>query len=144
MQSQTTCPYCNGTGKIVKKPCEKCKGKKYQEELKNFEIEIDPGIEDGQIVKIGGKGHSYNQYTGDLYIRINVKPSRIFQKNNNTLFTQVYVDPLLALTGGEIDIPTPYGFKKVKLSAGTADGSQIQVVVLKTLRENCLVKETVT
>lgn len=127
MQSQTTCPYCHGTGKIVKKPCPKCKGKKYLEELKTFEVSIDPGIENGQIVKIAGKGHSYKDYTGDLYIRINVSESRIFQKQGNTLYTQVVVDPLKAIVGGEIEVPTPYGFKTIKLSAGTADGERIEV-----------------
>lgn len=127
MQSQTTCPYCNGTGKIVKKPCPKCKGKKYLEELKTFEIEIDPGIENGQIVKIEGKGHSFKEYTGDLYVRINVSPSRIFQKQNNTLYTQILVDPIKAIVGGEIEVPTPYGFKTINLSAGTADGETIEI-----------------
>lgn len=127
MQSQTTCPYCNGTGKVIKKPCPKCKGKKYLEELKTYEIEIDPGIEDGQVVKIEGKGHSYKDYTGDLYVRINVGASRIFQKQGNTLYTQVVVDPLKAIVGGTIEVPTPYGFKTVKLPAGTADGQRIEI-----------------
>ncbi|XQP55162.1 MAG: molecular chaperone DnaJ [Mycoplasmoidaceae bacterium] len=127
MQSQTTCPYCNGTGKVVKKPCPKCKGKKYQEQLKTYEIEIDPGIENGQVVKIAGKGHSYKDYTGDLYVRINVKPSKVFEKDGKDLYTQVIIDPLKAIVGGEIEIPTPYGFKTLKLPAGTADGQQFEI-----------------
>lgn len=127
MQSQTTCPYCNGTGKIVKKPCPKCKGKKYLEELKTFELEIDPGIENGQVVKIEGKGHSFKNYTGDLYVRINVKPSRIFKRQNNIIYTEVIVDPLKAIVGGSIEIPTPYGFKTIKLDQGTPDGYQITI-----------------
>lgn len=127
MQSQTTCPYCHGTGKIVKIPCPKCKGKKYHEELKTYEIAIDPGIEDGQVVKIEQKGHNYRNYTGDLYVRINVKPSKIFKKQDDELYTQVIVDPLQAMVGGEIDVPTPYGWKKMKLTAGTADGERLEI-----------------
>lgn len=127
MQSQSACPYCNGTGKIVKKPCPKCKGKKYIEAFKTYELEIDPGIENGQLVKINGKGHSYKNYTGDLYVQINVNPSKIFRKQGNKLYTQVVVDPLLAITGGEIDVPTPHGFKKVNIIPGTADLSEIEL-----------------
>ena len=135
MQSQTTCPYCNGTGKIVKKPCPKCKGKKYLEAYKTYEIEIDPGIENGQIVKIEGKGHSYKEYTGDLYIRINVNESKIFRKVKNTLYTQVIVDPLQAIVGGEISVPTPYGFKTLKLPSGTPDEARFEIA-------NCGIKGT--
>jgi len=127
MQSQTTCPYCNGTGKIVKKPCPTCKGKKYIEELKTFEIEIYPGIENGQVVKIDGRGHSFKEYVGDLYIQVNVAPSRVFKRANNTIYTEVLVDPIQAIVGGEIDIPTPYGFKTIKLPAYTQDGEEIKI-----------------
>lgn len=127
MQSQTTCPYCNGTGKIVKKPCQECKGKKYHEELKTFEIEIDPGIENGQIVKIANKGHSFKDYVGDLFIKINVRQSKIFERDNKTLYTQVIIDPLKAITGGEIEVPTPYGFKTLKLPSGVANGQQFEI-----------------
>ncbi|XQP55626.1 MAG: DnaJ C-terminal domain-containing protein [Mycoplasmoidaceae bacterium] len=127
MQSQTTCPYCNGTGQIVNKPCPKCKGKKYLEEFKTFEIEIDPGIEDGQVVRISGKGHSYKDYTGDLFVKINVNESKIFKKQRNTLYTQVMVDPLKAIVGGEIEIPTPYGFKTIKLPAGTPNEARFEI-----------------
>ena len=135
MQSQTTCPYCNGTGKIVKKACPKCKGKKYVEAFKTYEVEIDPGIENGQVVKIEGKGHSYKEYTGDLYVRINVNESRIFKKIKNTLYVQVIVDPLQAIVGGEIQVPTPYGFKTLKLPAGTPDEARFEI-------SNCGIKGT--
>ena len=127
MQSQSMCPYCNGTGKIVKKPCDKCKGKKYIEELKTFEIEFDPGIEDQQVVKIQGRGHSFKDYQGDLYIKVNVAPSRVFKRANNTLYTNVLVDPMQAIVGGKIEVPTPYGFKTINLPAATANGEEIEI-----------------
>ncbi|MCQ3907945.1 MAG: DnaJ domain-containing protein, partial [Mycoplasmoidaceae bacterium] len=127
MQSQTTCPYCNGTGKIIKKPCPKCKGKKYIEEYKTYEIEIDPGIENGQVVKIPSRGHSYKEYTGDLYVRINFNESQVFKKVRNTLYTEVVVDPLQAIVGGEISVPTPYGFRTLKLPSGTPDNARFEL-----------------
>lgn len=127
MQSQTACPDCHGTGKIVKKVCPVCKGKKYKEELKTYELEIDPGIENGQIVKIAGKGHSYKNYTGDLYVQINVSSSRVFKKEGKKLYTQVIVDPLLAITGGKVEVPTPYGFKTINLAPGTKDYEEIEI-----------------
>ncbi len=37
------------------------------------------------------------------------------------------VDPLKALIGGEVDVPTPYGMKTIKLPSGTPDGEQIRL-----------------
>lgn len=127
MQSQSVCPYCNGTGKVVKIPCEKCKGKKYIEELKTYELDIDAGIENGQIVRINGKGHSFKNYVGDLFVQINVKPSKIFKKDGKKLYTQVMVDPLKAIVGGEIQVATPYGFKNINLPSGTKDYDEIEI-----------------
>lgn len=127
MQSQTICPYCNGTGKIVKKPCSKCNGKKYQQQLKTFEIELAPGIESGQIIKILNHGNSFKNMTGDLYIKVNVKESLIFERKQNIIYTSVIVDPLKALIGGEISIPTPYGFKNIYLNPSTKNGQEIEI-----------------
>ncbi len=127
MQSQTVCPYCNGTGKIVKKPCQKCNGKKYLEQLKTYEIEFAPGMENGQIIKVPSHGHNFKNFTGDLYIKVNVKTSPIFQRKGDIIYTSVVVDPLKALIGGEVSIPTPYGFKNVYLSPSTKNGQEIEI-----------------
>lgn len=127
MQSQTTCPYCNGTGKIVNKPCPKCKGKKFVEELKTFEIEIDPGIQNGQVVRIEGKGNTFNNHIGDLFIQIIVGESKTFKRDGNKVYTALVVDPLLAMVGGEVQVPTPYGFKTINLPSGTRDLDEIEI-----------------
>jgi len=127
MQSQSTCPYCHGTGKIVKKPCPKCGGKKYIETLKTTEIEIPAGIEDGQMIKISKAGHSFQNYVGDLFVQINVEQSKIFKKDGDLLYTQVLVDPLTAIVGGDIEVPTPYGFKTINLPPRTEDDERINI-----------------
>ena len=127
MQSQTICPYCNGTGKIIKKPCPKCSGKKYLQQLKTFEIDFIPGIENGQIVKIPNSGHSFKKFIGDLYIKVNVKNSSIFKRKGNVIYTSVVIDPLKALIGGEIVIPTPYGFRNIYLNSSTKNGQEIEI-----------------
>jgi len=125
MQSQSACPYCRGTGKIIKKACPKCGGKKYFETLKTITIEIPPGIENEQMLKMSGAGHSYNEYHGDLYIQVNVEASKIFQKDGDTLYTQIVVDPLTAIVGGDVTVPTPTGFKTITLPPRTQDQERI-------------------
>ena len=127
MQSQITCPYCHGKGKIIKKVCKKCQGKKYLEIFKNFEIEIKPGIDNQQIIIEKNKGNNYRENYGNLYIKVNVKPSPYFTKQGNLIYIDVLVDPLKAIVGGEIKVPTPYGSKTIKLLSQTRDGTEIKI-----------------
>ncbi len=127
MQSQITCPYCHGEGKIIKKICKKCQGKKYLESFKNFEIEIKPGIDNRQIIVEQGKGNNYKENYGNLYITVHVKPSPYFTKQGSLIYIDVLVDPLKAIVGGEVKIPTPYGSKTIKLLPQTRDGTEIKI-----------------
>ncbi len=127
MQSQITCPYCHGKGKIIKKICKKCQGKKYLETFKNFEIEIKPEIDNQQITIEKNKENNYKENYGNLYIKVNVKPSPYFTKQGNLIYIDVLVDPLKAIVGGEIKVPTHYGSKTIKLLPQTRDGTEIKI-----------------
>ncbi|GHU34377.1 hypothetical protein FACS1894166_11740 [Bacilli bacterium] len=127
MESQEYCPDCQGTGKIIAKPCHVCRGKKYMETEETVELNIDAGISNGQRLIFKGKGNSVGAHTGDLYLTVYVQPSRIFKRKDNTLYAKVLVDPVMAITGGRIKIPTPYGIKEIELKSNTANGEEITV-----------------
>jgi molecular chaperone DnaJ len=125
MESQQVCPECHGTGKIITKNCPTCHGKKYISEQQTVELTIQPGITNGQIIEFQGKGNSIKGTTGSLYLSVFVKPSRIFKRKENTIYANVLVDPLVAIIGGRIKIPTPHGTKEVDLKSNTANGEEI-------------------
>lgn len=127
MQSQVVCPQCNGTGKIIKKQCRKCNGKKYLESLKTYNVEIVPGIINGQTIVVNGKGNSYKNQVGNLYVHVAVSSSKIFYRKENKIYTDVLVDPLMAILGGRVDIPTPYGIKELDLPSRTEHNAQFEV-----------------
>ena len=76
MQTQSTCPTCNGTGKFIdKKPSgADSQGLKRQEEI--VEIKIPPGVEEGMQLKVSGKGNAgpFNGVPGDLLVVIEEEP----------------------------------------------------------------------
>ncbi|MDR3163469.1 MAG: molecular chaperone DnaJ [Mycoplasmataceae bacterium] len=125
MESQQICPQCQGTGKIIAKLCPTCHGKKFTTQDQQVAINIEPGVLNGQTLEINGKGNVGKNSTGNLYINIFVQPSPIFKRKDNVLYANVLVDPIVAITGGRIKIPTPYGIKEIDLKSNTANGEQI-------------------
>jgi molecular chaperone DnaJ len=127
MQSQSICPHCNGTGKIIKKVCPKCRGQKYMSSKEQIELDIPAGIINGTQMQFANKGNELHGRRGILYLNVFVQPSKIFKRRDNDLFASALVDPIMAITGGVIKIPTPYGIKEVELKSNTANGEQITV-----------------
>jgi molecular chaperone DnaJ len=60
-------------------------------------------------------------------LTIYVQPSRIFKRKDNVLYANVLVDPIDAITGSRIKIPTPHGIKEVDIKSNTANGEEITV-----------------
>ena len=56
VQNVTTCPDCGGTGKIIKEKCTSCGGTGYTSSRKKIKVSIPAGIDNGQCVRIAGKG----------------------------------------------------------------------------------------
>lgn len=127
MQSQVICDKCDGTGKQIIKKCGTCNGKKTKKVSKVIEIDLPAGIVDSQTLIVEKKGNVINNTTGDLYINVNVKPSKIFERKKNDIYVILKIDPILAIVGGDAEVPTPYGIKTVKIKPNTKHQELITV-----------------
>src|SRR5262249_9626822 len=52
-----TCPACGGAGQRIEEPCPDCDGEGRRLEERTLDVEIPPGIHDGQQIRISGEGH---------------------------------------------------------------------------------------
>ena len=127
MVEEFPCDRCNGKGKIPTSKCTSCNGKGIIVDKVNVKATIPAGVRDGETLKVPNKGNEINGRQGDLYIVVNVKKSKYFERSGNDLYTIVYVDPVTALVGGEINVPTPYGIIKHDLKANTAMNERIVI-----------------
>lgn len=106
-QIQSACDDCNGTGEIInpKDRCSNCKGKKVLPEKKILEVHIDKGMKGGQTITFGGESdQSPNAQSGDVVIILEEKPHDRFKRQENNLVTELEIDLLTALAGGEVAI----------------------------------------
>ncbi len=128
-QVQQTCPQCHGEGSIIEKPCRTCRGTGHVSKAREIELTIPEGINDGSQLRLSGKGGGGRRggQPGDLYIKISVRPSELFERDGTDLFVEVPVSPALAALGGTVDVPTPFGVAQLKLPAGTANGAEFKL-----------------
>jgi len=120
-----TCPACGGGGKIPKKVCNECRGAGRLRDKKTVTAEIRPGIEDGQIIKITGAGEAGEKGAGegDLYVRVNVKPHRVFFRKRDDLVVRKRVNILDILLGKEILVPL---IERGNLAVGVPGGGDLK------------------
>ncbi|MGL4616948.1 MAG: DnaJ C-terminal domain-containing protein [Mycoplasmoidaceae bacterium] len=127
MQFQNTCSDCKGTGERIVKKCDKCHGKKQIIKKTKVSIDITPGIYNGQTMVVENKGNQNKSGRGKLYLNISVEKSDIFHREGNDIFVQLFVDPITAITGGMVKVPTPYGIEEIKLKPSTHNGKEITI-----------------
>lgn len=107
------CVQCFGTGQIPKKICENCRGTGRTKGKKSIKVQIRPGIENDQIIKVkaGGESGERGAEEGDLYVRVRIKPHPVFERRGNDLIVKKEVGLLSLLLGARIETPTISGSK---------------------------------
>ena len=122
---QQPCPKCHGTGKWIEKRCHKCHGQGRVQENQSIKVKIPQGIDDGDRLRVRGKGEAgaNGGPTGDLYIEIRVSPHKIFERRGLDLVCDVPIDFVTATLGGTIQIPGMDGRYDLKIPKETQSGS---------------------
>jgi molecular chaperone DnaJ len=117
------CDRCGGDGRIPETPCERCGGAGRVTEMRNWEVDIPAGIEDGQRVRIAGAGHAgAGGSHGDLYVEVRIAADERFARQGTELISRAEVPVTTALIGGELFVPTLDGEVAVEVPAGTQHG----------------------
>ena len=129
MQSETVCPRCKGTGKIIKEACPDCGGKGYNHIKKDVDVTIPQGINNGQHIRIAGKGGRgiNGGENGDLYLEIIVKPHDVFERDGNDIHVNYSLDVIDAILGTTISVPTVSGDCNVDVPSGTQPNAVLRL-----------------
>ncbi|ERN13326.1 hypothetical protein AMTR_s00041p00094410 [Amborella trichopoda] len=127
---QSTCSQCGGSGKTVTDFCKSCKGDRVVKGSKTVRLDVIPGIEDNETLRIfrsGGADPEGNP-PGDLYVAIKVREDPVFRREGPDIHVDAVVSFTQAILGGTIQVPTLTGDVVLKVRQGTQHG---QKVVLK-------------
>jgi DnaJ-class molecular chaperone len=91
---------------------------------RTVDVRIPVGVKDGSRVRAAGEGAAgaNGGSAGDLYLRVQVKPHAVFERNGADLQTKVAVPVTTAVLGGEAQVPTITGSVRLKVPEGTQNG----------------------
>ncbi|PIT93286.1 MAG: molecular chaperone DnaJ [Candidatus Harrisonbacteria bacterium CG10_big_fil_rev_8_21_14_0_10_38_8] len=102
------CSDCNGRGKIPNKPCKDCHGSGRINSNRKIKVDIVPGINDGQLIKVTGAGEAGESgaVAGDLYVQVRIKRHELFVRKEDDLYTKKKISLIDVLLGKDIIIKT--------------------------------------
>jgi molecular chaperone DnaJ len=128
-QMLSTCPTCQGAGQIIKDPCKACKGRGRLKQERKIKISVPPGVDTGTRLRVSGEGEGgYRGGTaGDLYVEIHVKEDKRFERDGDTLHTEINPDYLFLALGGSLNVETITGTATLKIPKGSQVGERLKI-----------------
>ncbi len=123
------CPECGGSGKIIKEKCPKCYGTGHTSSRKKIQVSVPAGIDNGQTLRIAGKGEEglRGGGRGDLLVEVLVSSHPRFVRQDNHIYTDEYITFVTATLGGTIRIATVDGEVEYEVKPGTQTGTRIRL-----------------
>jgi molecular chaperone DnaJ len=124
MVQVATCPICNGQGEVIEHPCQTCRGRGLERRVVRKLVAIPAGVDKGTQIRLAGEGQPgiNGGPHGNLYIEIDVRPHKFFQRRKNDIVLNLNVNVAQAVLGADIEVPTIDGNTKLNIPAGTQPG----------------------
>jgi molecular chaperone DnaJ len=118
------CGRCRGTGRVVEHPCERCEGAGRVLEERALDVEVPPGIHDGQRIRLSGEGHAgpLGGQSGDLYVLVRIAPHDRLVREGDDVYSTVDLTMTEAALGTRVKVPTLDGDVELELAPGTQPG----------------------
>lgn len=122
------CKHCKGQGKVPKEKCPTCRGEGVYKKQDEIEIAVPAGIEGGEMIRLMGYGEAVaGGPSGDLYVKVHVRPDPRFKKDGPNLVTELSVKLSDALLGASYKIETLEGQETVEIPMGVTHGEMLQI-----------------
>jgi len=95
---------------------------------KSIKIKIPHGINDGERLRIKGKGKVANGIgQGDLILSVHIQPSDEYERDGDDLYKDILIPLKTMMFGGKITVQTPRKEVSIKISENSKSGQKIRL-----------------
>jgi molecular chaperone DnaJ len=124
-----TCARCNGTGTMITDPCVACRGEGLLPKKHEILVKVPAGVEQDTRIRYSGEGEAgkFNGPAGDLYVVLNVKAHKFFERDGDDLHCVMPISFPQAALGTELEIETLEGASTIKVPEGTQNGREFKL-----------------
>lgn len=125
----TTCPTCEGEGRVVKDPCASCHGEGRVQGESTIKVSVPAGVAEGNYIPLEGQGNAGRRGgpAGDLIVVIEEEPHQHFKRNGDDIIYDLWISYPIAALGGDVEIPTLMAKAKLAIDPGTPPGRLLRM-----------------
>jgi DnaJ-class molecular chaperone len=94
-----------------------------------LDVTIPPGIEEGQVLRLKGKGDAGigGAPAGDAMIEVHIAPHPFFRRDGDNILVELPVSLAEAVLGGRVTVPTVTGPVAMTIPKGSDSGAQLRL-----------------
>jgi len=125
----STCPRCNGEGRIIQNPCRKCRGEGRVKGEGTISVEIPPGVSTGNYLTVRGEGNAGPRkgVAGDVIVVIEEVEHDWFERHGDDVIYTLPLSVSQAALGADVEVPTLDGKSILHVPAGTQSGKFLRM-----------------
>ncbi|MBI4429169.1 MAG: molecular chaperone DnaJ [Ignavibacteriales bacterium] len=125
----STCPTCEGEGRIIKDPCGTCQGEGRVQGESTIKVNVPAGVSSGNYIPLHGQGNAGRRGgpSGDLLVVIEEEPHSHFTRNGDDIIYDLLISFPTATLGDDVEIPTLMGKAKLTIEPGTPAGRMLRM-----------------
>jgi molecular chaperone DnaJ len=129
LMTSAVCQACAGTGQEIPDRCEDCFGQGRVRRPGTVPVEIPQGVADGMELRVPGAGHAgvSGGPAGDLFVRLAVEDSPVFERRGQDLHTVMDITVTQAALGAQIEVEGIDGTETVEVAPGTESGTIVRL-----------------
>jgi len=100
-----------------------------QLETQKLAMKIKPGVKDGQVLRLKGKGSkgANGGQDGDLLITVQIAQNSVFKRKDDDLYCAINVDLFTAILGGKSEIDALKGKINITIPKETPNGKVVRL-----------------